>query len=76
MSKIQVNSEIAGVIWKLLLQPGSSVTEEQSIMLIESMKMEIPILAPETGTILTMHVTEGKIVREGQLLATLITDNE
>ena len=71
MAEIAVESEIAGTVWKLEKSVGDSVEEEDSLMILESMKMEIPVLAPDTGKVVAIHVAEGDAVREGQVLATL-----
>ena len=47
MAEIRVKAEIAGSVWKILVQPGEAVAAEDSLMLLESMKMEIPVVAPQ-----------------------------
>lgn len=71
MAEIAIESEIAGTVWKLEMSVGDSVEEEDSLMILESMKMEIPVLAPDAGKVVAIHVAEGDAVREGQALATL-----
>ncbi|MWD25920.1 biotin/lipoyl-binding carrier protein [Aquicoccus sp. SCR17] len=71
MSDITVESEIAGTVWKIEASPGDSLEEEGIIMILESMKMEIPVLAPEDGTLSEVLVSEGDTIREGQPLAKL-----
>lgn len=71
MREIEVESEVAGTVWKIETAEGQTVMEEDSLMILESMKMEIPVFAPEDAIILKIHVTEGQAVREGQVLATL-----
>jgi acetyl-CoA carboxylase biotin carboxyl carrier protein len=51
MALVNVKSEIAGNVWKIQLKPGDKVDAEGEIMILESMKMEIPVLAPKAGTI-------------------------
>jgi acetyl-CoA carboxylase biotin carboxyl carrier protein len=71
MGEIRVKSEIAGSVWKLLKQPGEAVEAEESLLLLESMKMEIPVFAPRHGTILEYRVAEGDTLAEGDLVVVL-----
>jgi|TARA_R110002072_G_scaffold3759_5_gene26831 acetyl-CoA carboxylase biotin carboxyl carrier protein len=73
MADIKVESEITGTVWKIEKGIGDQVAEDDVIMILESMKMEIPVLAPESGRIKTLHIDEGANVSEGQLVATLET---
>lgn len=69
MPDIKVLSEISGSVWKIVTAEGDSVEEEQTLMILESMKMEIPVLAPEAGTLRQILVAEGDSVAEGQTVA-------
>jgi len=71
MARIEVKSEISGSVWKILLQPGDRVQEEEPIMILESMKMEIPVMAPDAGTLREIAVQEGDAVAEGSLVAVI-----
>ena len=71
MAKMKVHSEVTGSVWKLLKMPGDRVAAGDEIMLIESMKMEIPVLAEEDATVAELHVAETDAVQEGQVVATL-----
>ena len=71
MARKQVKSEITGSVWKILKQPGETVGEEDSLMILESMKMEIPVLAEANGTVVEILVKENDAVSEGQVLAVL-----
>ena len=71
MAVVNVKSEIAGNVWKIQLKPGDKVEAEGEIMILESMKMEIPVLAPKAGTIREFKVSEGEAIGEGQLVAIL-----
>lgn len=71
MADYQVKSELAGKVWKIETQPGQPLAEEDPIMVLESMKMEIPVLAPRAGTLKEIRVAEGDSVTEGQTLAVL-----
>ncbi|NOG71815.1 biotin/lipoyl-binding carrier protein [Roseicella sp. DB1501] len=68
---IRVNSEMAGSIWKLLVAIGDEVAEGADLLLLESMKMEIPVAAPAKGKVAEIRVEEGETVSEGQLLLVL-----
>jgi len=69
MARKEVRSEITGSVWKILKRPGDAVDEEDSLMILESMKMEIPVLAPVKGKLKELLVKEGQEVSEGQELA-------
>ena len=71
MAAINVKSEIAGNVWKIQLKPGDKVEADGEIMILESMKMEIPVLAPKAGTVREIKVSEGETIDEGQLVAVL-----
>ena len=71
MAVVNVKSEIAGNVWKIQLKPGDRVEADGEIMILESMKMEIPVLAPKAGTIREIKVNEGEAIDEGQLVAIL-----
>lgn len=71
MANINIHSEVTGSVWKLLRKPGEQVSEGDEIMLIESMKMEIPVVSEETGTIVEVLVAEGDSVQEGQVVVTI-----
>ncbi|MCZ6474388.1 MAG: biotin/lipoyl-binding carrier protein [SAR324 cluster bacterium] len=73
MASIDVKSEITGTIWKIEVKAGDKVAEEDVLIIIESMKMEIPVLAPEAGTVAEILVKEEEPIKEGQLLARLHT---
>jgi biotin carboxyl carrier protein len=66
---IEIAAEIAGNLWKLEKAAGDSVRAEDVIMIIESMKMEIPVEAPCDGTIARICVAEGDSIEEGTVLA-------
>ncbi len=68
---IKVLSEVTGSVWKLLKQPGDAIASGDEIMLIESMKMEIPVVADEDGTLAELLVAEGDPIQEGQAVATI-----
>jgi acetyl-CoA carboxylase biotin carboxyl carrier protein len=71
MAIIDVKAEITGNVWKILAKPGQKVEEDEAIVMLESMKMEIPISAPEPGTVKEILVSEGEVVTEGSVVARL-----
>jgi acetyl-CoA carboxylase biotin carboxyl carrier protein len=71
MADLPIKSEIAGNVWKILKAPGDSVAEEEPVLILESMKMEIPVTAPKAGTVKKIHAQEGQPVQEGQVLLEL-----
>jgi acetyl-CoA carboxylase biotin carboxyl carrier protein len=66
-----VNAHITGTIWKIEVKVGEEVTEGQACVILESMKMEMPVEAPQAGKVEKIHVTEGQAVNEGDVLVTL-----
>ena len=64
-------AHITGTIWKIQVKEGDSVDEEQTVVILESMKMEMPVEAPEAGRVAKIHVAEGQAVDEGDVLVTL-----
>ena len=68
---MQVKAELAGNMWKIIVAEGQHVGADETLMILESMKMEIPINAPRAGRVAKVHVKEGQTVQEGQLLAEL-----
>jgi len=71
MAEITVRSELNALVWKIEVPVGAAVGEGDSLIILESMKMEIPVTAPRAGTVKTLAVAEGEQVAEGQPLAVL-----
>jgi acetyl-CoA carboxylase biotin carboxyl carrier protein len=71
MARREVQSEITGRVWKIEARPGDRVAVDQPIVVLESMKMEIPISAPAAGTVAEVCVAETDVVEEGQIVAVL-----
>lgn len=71
MATETIYSEITGSVWKIQIQPGDTLEPDGSIMILESMKMEIPVLAPDGGRLVKLLVNEGEAVKEGQELAVI-----
>lgn len=68
MAKVEVESELTGNVWKVEVSPGAVVSEGQVLIILESMKMEIPVEAPFAGTIQQVLVQPEEQVEEDQLL--------
>lgn len=71
MNRIEAKAEVTGSVWKIEAQVGSRVEAGEVIMILESMKMEIPVMAEEAGTLVELAVAEGAAVSEGQVVAVL-----
>jgi len=69
IARVQVKAELAGNLWKVVVGEGQQVGADETLMILESMKMEIPVSAPKAGRVTRIHVKEGETVQEGQLLA-------
>jgi acetyl-CoA carboxylase biotin carboxyl carrier protein len=69
IAQVQVKAELAGNLWKVVVSEGQQVSADETLMILESMKMEIPVNAPKAGRVTRIHVKEGEPVQEGQLLA-------
>lgn len=68
MADTQVQSEVAGSVWKVHVQAGDTVSRDQELMILESMKMEIPVEAPCDGTVVSILVAPEEGVEEDQVL--------
>lgn len=66
MAQTKVICEINGSVWKIQVSEGDTVSEDDTLAILESMKMEIPVLSPASGTIEKILVAEGDAVAEGQ----------
>ena len=69
MTRKEITSEVTGKVWKIVAAPGSSMAEDEEIMILEPMKMEIPVVMSEAGTLLEILVAEGDSVEDGQVVA-------
>ena len=68
---MKVEAIVSGKVWKIEKQVGEAVEAGEPIMILESMKMEIPVEAPASGRVASLAVAEGDSVAEGQSVATL-----
>lgn len=68
---LDICAPITGTVWKIQVAVGDSVTEGQSVVILESMKMEMPVEASEAGKVSEVLVQEGQPVEEGDVLVRL-----
>jgi acetyl-CoA carboxylase biotin carboxyl carrier protein len=71
MARIEIKSEITGTVWQLKTKPGDKVESGDTLIVIESMKMEIPVITEDAGTVKEIRVKEKDPVAEGQVVAIL-----
>ncbi len=67
----EIVSEMVANVWKVLVSPGDEVNEGDTLVILESMKMEIPIEATVAGKIEEVRVVEGGVVQEGDVIAVI-----
>jgi acetyl-CoA carboxylase biotin carboxyl carrier protein len=67
----EVKAELVGNVWKLEAHAGDQVQADDVLLVLESMKMEIPVMAPVSGTVRELRVKERDVVKEGQVLAVI-----
>ena len=67
----EVQSEMVANVWKVLVAAGDEVQEGDVLVILESMKMEIPVESPMAGTVSSMNVVEGGVVQEGDTIAVI-----
>jgi acetyl-CoA carboxylase biotin carboxyl carrier protein len=67
----EIHAEMVSSVWKILVQPGVSVAAGDTLVILESMKMEIPVLTERAGVVQELHVVEGEVLQEGDLIATV-----
>lgn len=69
----EVTAPLTGTIWKIVVNAGDSVESDTTVVIMESMKMEVPVEAGEAGTVEKILVKEAQPVNEGQVLVTVRT---
>ena len=65
----EIRAEMVANVWKVLVSEGNQVDEGDTLVILESMKMEIPVLAESPGIVTKLHVAEGNVVQEDELIA-------
>lgn len=71
MATVELKSEVTGAVWKIKMQAGDAAAEGDVVMIMESMKMEIPVVVEDAGVLRDILVKEGEPVAEGQTVAIL-----
>jgi acetyl-CoA carboxylase biotin carboxyl carrier protein len=74
MSEVKVRATIAGSIWQIVAWAGDEVGKDDPILIMESMKMEIPVTAPRAGRVKALLVQAGEVVAENDVVALIETD--
>jgi len=67
----EVRAEMVANVWKVVTTEGTAVDDGDTLVILESMKMEIPVLAEAPGTVTKLAVAEGDVVQEGDLIAVI-----
>ena len=67
----EVRAEMVANVWKVVAAQGDTVADGDTLVILESMKMEIPVLAEDAGTLTRLAVGEGDVVQEGDLITVI-----
>ena len=67
----EVEAHITGTVWKIEVEVGDTVEEGDTVVILESMKMEMPVEAEDSGTVKEIKAEEGQAVNEGDVLVVL-----
>ncbi len=67
----EVRAEMVANVWKVVAKEGDQVDDGDTLVILESMKMEIPVVAESDGTVAELAVHEGDVVQEGDLIAVI-----
>ncbi len=67
----EIRAEMVANVWEVVVATGDPIEEGDTLVILESMKMEIPVLAESDGTVAELAVAEGDVVQEGDLIATI-----
>jgi acetyl-CoA carboxylase biotin carboxyl carrier protein len=68
---VEIKAEMVANVWKVLVTEGTAVKADQELAVLESMKMEIPVLSETDGVVTRLAVAEGDAVNEGDLIAVI-----
>lgn len=69
---MEIKANLAGVVWQVLVSHGEEIIENQDVVILESMKMEIPIESEISGKVKEVKVKEGDFVNEGDVLMVVV----
>ncbi|MEV0596538.1 biotin/lipoyl-binding carrier protein [Nonomuraea cavernae] len=67
----EVRAEMVANVWKVVVQEGDTVSDGDTLVILESMKMEIPVLTEDDGVVTQLKVKEGDVIQEGDLIAVI-----
>ena len=67
----EIRAEMVANVWKVVAAEGDTVGDGDTLVILESMKMEIPVLAEDAGTVVRLAVAEGDVIQEGDLIAVI-----
>jgi biotin carboxyl carrier protein len=67
----EVRAEMVANVWKVVVAQGDAVEDGDTLVILESMKMEIPVVAEGAGTVSELRVNEGDVVQEGDVIAVI-----
>ena len=73
MSRLNLETEVSGSVWKIQVEVGSTVSSGDELVIVESMKMEIPVCSPSAGQVVELLVKEGDSIVEGQAIIVIET---
>jgi acetyl-CoA carboxylase biotin carboxyl carrier protein len=74
MSDVEIKSEVTGNVWKIVVHEGDVIAEDDTLMVLESMKMEIPVTSTDEGIVRRIDVIEGQAVSEGDIVCVIGID--
>ncbi|MEP6696077.1 MAG: biotin/lipoyl-binding carrier protein [Pseudonocardiales bacterium] len=66
---VEIRAEMVSNVWKVVVAEGDEVQDGDTLVILESMKMEIPVLAESAGRVTQLAVSEGDVIQEGDLIA-------
>ena len=67
----EIRAEMVANVWKVVVAEGDTVEDGDTLVILESMKMEIPVIAEENGRVAALRVNEGDVVQEGDVIAVI-----
>ena len=67
----EIAAEMVANVWKVVVAPGDEVADGDTLVILESMKMEIPVVTEQAGRVAELRVTEGDVVQEGDVIAVI-----
>ncbi|GII58902.1 biotinylated protein TB7.3 [Planotetraspora thailandica] len=71
MHVAEVRAEMVANVWQIVVAEGDTVEDGDTLVILESMKMEIPVIAEDSGTVVQLKVAEGDVIQEGDLIAVI-----